>query len=177
MSTELERADAVPSQVADGIYHSLDPNVIQLDRITGFIVTAVVAVILAVSVVVTWLAVDEPWVARMLAICWPVITGLLAWSSFAWPEISFRHEAYRLDDHGLEIRRGVIWRRIISVPRSRVQHIDVSQGPIERRFGLGSLRIYTAGTEHAIVGLHGLPHARALLLRDQLLPREAQDAV
>ena len=63
------------------------------------------------------------------------------------------------------------------MPRSRVQHIDVSQGPIERRYGLGTLVIYTAGTDHAKVVLSGLEHGRALRIREHLLPSEAGDAV
>jgi hypothetical protein len=58
-----------------------------------------------------------------------------------------------------------------------VQHIDVTQGPIERRFELGTLVIYTAGTDHAKVALAGLEHGRALAIREHLLPSGAGDAV
>ena len=91
----------------------------------------------------------------------------LAWQLYRWPAISYRFASYRLDASGFEIRRGVYWRTITNVPRSRVQHTDVSQGPLERRFGLGTLVIYTAGT-HALAGdiagprLHGgAAHSRA----------------
>jgi membrane protein YdbS with pleckstrin-like domain len=70
----------------------------------------------------------------------------------------------------VDIRTGVVWRRIISVPRSRVQHIDVAQGPIERRYGLATLSIYTAGTGFAKVDLPGVPYPRAVRIRDHLLP-------
>jgi membrane protein YdbS with pleckstrin-like domain len=82
-----------------------------------------------------------------------------------------------VDASGILIRRGVFWRRVIHVPRSRVQHTDVSQGPLERGHGLGTLVIYTAGTDHARVDLHGLDHAAALAIRDHLLPGEGEDAV
>ncbi len=72
-----------------------------------------------------------------------------------WAEREYRHTFYRLDAQGIEIRRGVYWRVVINVPRSRVQHTDVSQGPVERRYGLGTLVIYTAGTDHAKVDLAG----------------------
>jgi uncharacterized protein len=71
----------------------------------------------------------------------------------------------------------VVWRRIINVPRSRVQHTDVSQGPLERSHELSTLIVHTAGTEHARVALPGLARATALGLRDQLLPRDDRDAV
>jgi membrane protein YdbS with pleckstrin-like domain len=101
---------------------------------------------------------------------------VLAWHAHRWPAIDYRHASYRIDGRCLEIRRGVYWRTIVAVPRSRVQHTDVSQGPLERRLGLGTLVVYTAGTDHARVSLGGLEHARALLLREQLLP-QGDDAV
>ena len=84
---------------------------------------------------------------------------------------------YGIDERGLEIRRGVIWKRVVNVPRSRVQHTDVSQGPLERRYGLGTLVIYTAGTEYARITLAGLEHAVALALRENLMPEAGTDAV
>lgn len=163
--------------IADGVHRRLDPRIIPLERITGFIATAVVSGFVALAVLITWVAADSLLVPGLVAISWPILTGLLAWHSYSWPAISYRHESYRVDHLGIEIRRGVVWRREITVPKSRVQHIDVSQGPLERRFGLGSLSIYTAGTDYAMVALRGLNHAHALLVRDHLLPGETQDAV
>jgi membrane protein YdbS with pleckstrin-like domain len=91
--------------------------------------------------------------------------------------VAYRHASYRVDELGIEIRRGVFWRTVVNVPRSRVQHTDVSQGPLERRYGLGTLAIYTAGTDHARVGLAGLEHGRALAIRSHLLPAGGGDAV
>jgi membrane protein YdbS with pleckstrin-like domain len=158
-------------------FRTLDPRVIQLDRIVGFIVTGVVFVGFGVGTLIVWVAADSLWLPLLIAAAWPIVTGLLAWHAWAWPPIDFRHHTYRVDDLGIEIRRGVIWRRVINVPRSRVQHIDVSQGPIERRFGLGGVAIYTAGTEYAMVPLRGITHETALWVRDRLLPKEEQDAV
>lgn len=113
----------------------------------------------------------------VVAGAWLALTVGLALWLWRWPEIAYRHASYRLDDEGLEIRRGVVWRRIINVPRSRVQHTDVSQGPLERSHGLSTLVVHTAGTEHARVGLPGLSRETALSLRDQLLPHDGRDAV
>jgi membrane protein YdbS with pleckstrin-like domain len=103
--------------------------------------------------------------------------GLGAWHAFRWPVRAYAHTCYRVDEQGIEIRRGVYWRVVINVPKSRVQHIDVTQGPIDRRFGLGTLVVQTAGTDHATVPLDGLEHGRALAIREHLLPSGAGDAV
>lgn len=78
--------------------------------------------------------------------------------------------AWRLDDTGLRFRRGYLWRKEILVPRSRVQHLDIERGPIERHYGLATLIVHTAGTRHHALRIAGLPDAAAVALRDALVP-------
>jgi len=129
--------------------------------------------------VIALLAADDApaWLGVLLPFLWLAATILLAWHAYRWPVLDYRHTAYRVDGVGIEIRRGVYWREVIHVPRSRVQHTDVSQGPVERRYGQGTLVIYTAGTDYAKVDLSGLEHVIALRLRDHLLPSGDTDAV
>jgi membrane protein YdbS with pleckstrin-like domain len=165
-------------QFAPGTVRQLDPSFVAFQRVIGWIVTAVMSVGLLVAVAIVWLRADLPWLARLLLLPgWLVASLAIAWLFYAWPAVHYRHTSYVLDAEGIEIRSGVWWRQIISVPRSRVQHIDVSQGPMERSFGLGRLVVYTAGTNHSRVELAGLSHAVALALRNYLLPRGSDDAV
>jgi len=83
----------------------------------------------------------------------------------------------RLLPDGLWVHRGVLWRSEIFVPRSRIQHTEVQQGPLARRFGIANLKVYTAGTSHGEIGIDGLPQADALWLRDELLGRHGHDGV
>jgi membrane protein YdbS with pleckstrin-like domain len=78
---------------------------------------------------------------------------------------------------GLWIERGVYWRRETFVPRARVQHTDVNQGPLARRFGIAELKVFTAGTQDAEIEVDGLAHGDALALRDRLLGRGGHDGV
>ena len=168
---------ALPS-IADGVERSLDPRAVRLHRIVGWIVTASISLPLLIGVLlVVFLAPLPVWAKVLIALAWAAVTVGLGWLGHRWPEVEHRHTSYRVDGQGIEIRRGVFWRRVINVPRSRVQHTDVSQGPLERSQGLGTLVIYTAGTAHARVDLGGLDHGTALLIRDHLLPRESDDAV
>jgi membrane protein YdbS with pleckstrin-like domain len=164
--------------MADGVDRQLDPRVIPLQQAIGWIVAAITAGGSLFGLFIV-LAANRFSVAVLLALAplWLVANGALAWFFHRWPAVEFRHTRYRVDDQGIEIRRGVYWRVVINVPRSRVQHTDVSQGPLERRFGLGTLVIYTAGTDHAKVDLAGLDHATALRIREHLLPGGAGDAV
>lgn len=178
---ELESESASPiaaPAIADGVERSLDPRYVSLQRRTAWISSAVYSLL--------WLGVI--WTIGE----WTNITGerrqalLLLWAAAAvghsyWgqrrPALAYRHASYKVDERGIEIRGGIFWRSVITVPRARVQHTDVSQGPLERRFGLGTLSIHTAGSSHAMVSLAGLDHARALRMRDYLLPRKEDDVV
>ena len=156
----------------------LDPRVIPFDRAVGAIVTAVVGFLLFAVLVVALVGTPMSWWSRgALAVLWMSTTTLCGWWLQRWPAIVYRYASYRVDADGIEIRDGVLWRTVTNVPRSRVQHTDVSQGPLQRKYGLGTLVIHTAGTDHATVELRGLDHGRALAIRDHLLPRQAHDAV
>lgn len=149
-----------------------------MEQVIGAVTVSIIAAGSLIALGVSLLAEDEPgsqWFLRLVV--WAVLVLLATWLALSWPARAYRHTSYRVDDQGIEIRRGVFWRVVINVPRSRVQHIDVSQGPFERRYGLGMLVIYTAGTDHAKVALAGLEHGRALRIREHLLPSGAGDAV
>lgn len=168
--------------VADNIEHHPVPQHLSYVRAICWIVTGSVSAALVAGVVITFLvsflASDGmilPWIVA-LAI-WAVVTGILALWSLTWPALEHRHTAWRVGEDQIELRHGVLWRSMTTVPRSRVQHTDVSQGPLERRLGLARLIIHTAGTEHATVTVEGLEPATAERIRDHLLAGRVDDAV
>ena len=162
----------------DGREYPLDPRHVTVERISGWIAFVAIAgpslVGLLVANIVAPLSLD---VRLLMLAAWLFVAGWLAWGAQIWPPIAHRHASYRVDDEVIEIKRGVVWRRVITIPRSRVQHTDVSQGPLERNYGLGTLVIFTAGTEHARVQLAGLDHRVALRIRDHLLATAEDDVV
>ena len=175
---EFSGAEEARPTIADGRFRSLDPRAIGLERLEGWIATACVSAGSLFGILIFVIVSESPaWAAALLSVLWLLLTLGLIWHTLQWPELSYKHTSYKIDALGIEIRRGVIWRTVVNIPRSRVQHIDVSQGPLERRFGLGTLAIYTAGTAHSMVALQGLEHTTALAVRDHLLPERAEDAV
>lgn len=170
---ESDRGDSI----ADGVTRQLDPRWISVHRIYGAIVSAAVAMALLVGLVALWIASGILWLGLLLIPLWLLVLALLAWRLTRWPELVYQHTSYRVDDVGIEIVRGVYWRTITNIPRSRIQHTDVWQGPIERRHGLGTLVVYTAGTQHSQVTLHGLEFSLARRIRTHLLPSDTGDAV
>ncbi len=169
---------AVAAPPAASGVQMLDPRVVTLNRIVGSIVWGVFSLIHLLSIIVMFLTGAWPWWAQVLfALSWIPMTGFFTWLALKWPGIDYRYWRYRVDADEIEIWSGVLWRQAVVVPRSRVQHIDVSQGPIERSYGLATLSIHTAGTQYSKVDLPGLDHAVALTIRDALLPKDAEPAV
>ena len=82
------------------------------------------------------------------------------------------YSAAQLAD-GMLIRRGVWWRSEVFVPRARIQHTEINQGPLDRRWGMASVAIHTAGTRLEHIAIPGLTRERAEALRDALLDRKA----
>jgi membrane protein YdbS with pleckstrin-like domain len=97
--------------------------------------------------------------------------------SWVWPEAYFRHLRFGIDATGIAVERGIFWQSRIAVPRARIQHTDVSQGPLQRRYGVGTLKLYTAGSRYTKIELSGLAHAEALALRDVLLAESGDGGV
>lgn len=79
-----------------------------------------------------------------------------------------RHTRWRLDAQGLALMQGRLWQSETRVPISRVQHLDVRRGPLERAAGLSTLVVHTAGTRLSAVSVSGLDQRDAERLRDRL---------
>lgn len=102
---------------------------------------------------------------------WPalaVAAGLLVFAVVWYPPARYRRLAYRVDETGIRIRDGVFWRSHASLARARIQHTDVSQGPLQRRYGVATLKLYTAGSRFTRIQLPGVEHDQAVALRDRL---------
>lgn len=84
------------------------------------------------------------------------------------PARKYKHWGYDLGTDRLRIVRGYMFYHDTVVPFGRVQHIDVDQGPIDRRYGLAKLTVHTAGNHNASVTLPGLRHEDAIAMRDAI---------
>ena len=83
----------------------------------------------------------------------------------------------RLGRDGLLVERGVWWRNQTFVPRARVQHTDIGHGPLARRLGIATLKVFTAGSHVGEIDIQGLALADAVTLRDSLLGRDGRDGL
>ena len=93
---------------------------------------------------------------------------LAAWIVLALPSRRYARWHYALGADRLRIVRGYLFYSDTVVPLGRIQHIDVHQGPIMRRYGLATLTVHTAGNHNDSVSLPGLRHEEAVEMREAI---------
>ncbi len=164
-----ESSDHTPT-----VWYAVDARYVGFSRMVGLIFTAILAVLgLFGLALLWWFYLGTVWWTVGLA-GYAIAIMVLCLMAIIWPWVEFRHIAWRLDERGLEIRRGVFWKHHLVIPTARLQHADISQGPVQRVYGLAKLTVYTAGTFNASVELDGLTYPTAAWIRDQLIKRREE---
>ena len=100
-----------------------------------------------------------------------------AFGAYTVPARKYRHWGYDMGTDRLRVVRGYLFYRDTIVPFGRIQHIDVDQGPIDRRYGLAKLTVHTAGNHNSTVVLPGLAHTDALAMREAIRAAIRQDVL
>lgn len=178
LENSIEKPAPVNASTLEPGFHRLDPRQITTEFISGAILSLIFSFIGLVAVSATWFAFDTQWHWYLFCAGVGLVLSWLWFMTIFWPRREYNYASWKLDDVGLEIRKGVLWRHRITVPRPRIQHVDVSQGPLQRNFGLAELTIHTAGTQNSSVKLEGLAYPVAIELRDELISnRSVDDAV
>ncbi|GGW72877.1 PH domain-containing protein [Alishewanella tabrizica] len=122
------------------------------------------------------------WLALLWQPFWPLSTTLapvVFWSGIvlcvlcAWSCLycyfAYPLKAYALRQHDLSFQRGLFFKTSITQPITRIQHIELKRGPLERRFGLATLQVFSAGGAAHTFALPGLPVADAETIRQFIL--------
>jgi membrane protein YdbS with pleckstrin-like domain len=80
--------------------------------------------------------------------------------------VGFKRRKYALREKDISYKSGVLFKKLTTVPFSRVQHIEVDEGPISRLFNLASLSIYTAGDSSDDLEIKGITKKEALEIKE-----------
>lgn len=87
----------------------------------------------------------EVWVGFVAALSMFVPLLVVSAVVLYWIPLFYSSIHYVLDDDEIIVTKGVWWKTKSVVPYNRITNINIYQGPISRRFGLGKLSIQTAG--------------------------------
>lgn len=67
---------------------------------------------------------------------------------------------------------GVFWKKRVNVPYTKVTNVDVTQGPLQRKYGIGIVHVQTAGAggaqggqaELRMVGIRDFDNVKDLIM-------------
>ncbi len=127
----------------------IDPNAIPAWRISGGLASLFYWVFPLLLGSVYW---GTPWQWPVLILAVFVVINSSLQASVI-PYIRWRHWRYSIDEHEIDLKRGIFVITRTLIPIKRVQHVDTRQGPILRRFGLATVTVSTAATTHEIPAL------------------------
>ena len=107
----------------------------------------------------------------------PVLAVLLLAYYYIYQERAFNFMAYAVREKDIISQKGWIIRSIKICPFNRVQNCTLNTGPLERKYGLASLSLYTAGSSGADMRINGLSMEEAEILRQFILNKiNSEDA-
>ncbi len=76
---------------------------------------------------------------------------------------------YALREYDLSFQSGWIFSKKVTQPITRIQHIELKRGPIDRKIGLATLQVFSAGGALHTFEIPGLALSKAQKLRQYIL--------
>lgn len=98
---------------------------------------------------------------------------MILWT-FSLEILGFNRKGYAIRSKDVSYKTGLLYFRMTSVPFNRIQHCEISQGPLGRLFDLASVKVYTAGGSGSDLMVNGLRKETAQRLRDYITKLSAQ---
>lgn len=80
--------------------------------------------------------------------------------------LAFKKRKYAIREHDVIYSKGLIIHSMVTVPISRIQHVEESRSWLARHFGLSTLKIFTAGEAGSDLSIKGLPHLEAKQIKE-----------
>jgi len=120
-------------------FKNIDKKAILLWRINGLILTLILGIISLL-------------IYKIFSVFWGNIgfgvvgiTGILC--VIIHPFFEYKQWKYGIFEDKIEILHGIYFNKHIIVPISKIQYLNISQGPIQKKLNLSSVQIFTAGNE------------------------------
>lgn len=62
-----------------------------------------------------------------------------------WIPAAFRALEYTIDSDGVKMKGGVVWKKYVTVPYLKITNVDITRGPLQRYYNIGTIHVQTAG--------------------------------
>lgn len=100
---------------------------------------------------------------------------LLAAGWYILLQLSFKTRAYAVRERDVMYKSGLIIRNTHVSPFNRIQHCTVTAGPLDRKYGLSTLVLYTAGSNATDLHIPGLKEEQANTLKEWITKKIADE--
>lgn len=120
--------------------------------ILGRTIGLIVLVIIYLGIIFVLPKMDIQWAdyilnnhMRIVNILSFIIIGITVLSAYIEPFFEYKQWSYRIDEEEIFFTEGVFFKRSVTIPIVRIQNINLSEGPVNRKFNLADVKIGTAG--------------------------------
>ena len=145
-----EQIDLAQIPSADQIqYQGLERPYRTIQVIASLISTAIITIAL---VIVFWQTEVPMWIAAISLGGW-LLLGVV---QLVFIYKGFKYKGFALRTRDLTYKKGWLFKKQVTVPFKRIQHVDIKQGVIERAYGLSKLNVYTAGGNASDLSIPGI---------------------
>lgn len=151
----------------------ISPKGLKVWRLYGWIYTIILALTAIGGGVLVYIFEGPWWIYAIEAIVLVLVAYFII---FLFPKVRWLRWRYEVRESEIELQHGLFIVKRTLIPMVRVQHVDTSQGPILRKYGLAEISISTAATVHTIPALV-MSEADELRSRISVLARVAEDDV
>lgn len=101
--------------------------------------------------------------------------GILYLLLVLYTYFGYYQRGYAVRQHDILYKKGLFWRSKMVIPFARIQHCEIDQGPIDRMFGLCSIKIFTAGGNSSDIAIPGLLPNDANKLKEYIIVKSGAD--
>ncbi|WP_179335053.1 PH domain-containing protein [Winogradskyella costae] len=104
---------------------------------------------------------------------WLILIGsvMVCIANFIISVLAFKKRKYAVRGNDVIYAKGLIVESIITVPISRIQHVEESRSWLARHLGLSTLKIFTAGEAGSDLSIKGLQQLEAKGINDFISAR------
>ncbi|MDN3652506.1 PH domain-containing protein [Thalassotalea ponticola] len=98
-----------------------------------------------------------------------VIASVIGLSVYVYRHLADPLKGFALREQDISYKSGLFFRTVVTQPILRIQHVELRRGPIDRKFGLANLQVFSAGGSMHTFEIPGLELKHAKQLRQYIL--------
>lgn len=121
-------------------------------------------------IMIPFLAGEQFLLFGIFILIWFIVMVLVIF----WIPAAFRALEYTIDSDGVKMKGGVVWKKYVTVPYSKITNVDITRGPLQRYYNIGTIHVQTAGAagkqgekaELKLSGIRDLEKVREVIIQN-----------